>query len=253
MRGEILATLVVAGLGAPPAIAYARTAEPRTTAGASAAPITQRPQPLEGKSGCDLWKGTVSGNDPSVLVELLVCESIGGGVTGQLQWSSLKSGYSIREIAGEWSKDRQKLLIHDTALVVDKPNFGWKFCTVDLYDLALTSKTRLLGTYTASKCPDTATVDLSLVERPAPKVVIPEPEEEPNVGADRPDSDVRDPKPEEKSSCLCSTPGGASASSGPLSIGVAALLLLARFTRDRSRRRRGAAPGAPLARGRASR
>jgi hypothetical protein len=60
-----------------------------------------RPPALAGQQGCDLWHGSFSGNDPSVLVEARLCTDEAGQVTGLVQWSSLTSGYNVRDVSGE--------------------------------------------------------------------------------------------------------------------------------------------------------
>src|SRR5229473_3460381 len=56
---------------------------------------SERPPPLEPQAGCELWHGTFSGNDPSVLVEARLCTDEQAGITGDVQWSSLVSGYNV--------------------------------------------------------------------------------------------------------------------------------------------------------------
>jgi hypothetical protein len=160
-----------------------------------------RPPALEGKTGCELWVGKVSGNDPSVLVEALICEGMNGAVSGQLQWSSLQSGYSIRDIAGNW-QGRDKLSLHDTKMTVSKPNAGWVFCTVDAYELSRTGD-QLNGSYVSRKCNDRATVTLTKKAAPpvAPGPAEPEPvEPEPARAIEESE------RPKERSSCACEAP-----------------------------------------------
>ncbi len=216
--------LIGAGLLSAPSTVWART-EPAA-----------RPPPLEGRTGCELWVGTVSGNDPSVLVEALICEGIDGSVSGQLQWSSLTSGYSIRDISGQWSQSRDKLAMSDSRIVVNKPNPGWRFCTVDQYDLTLIAPTKLRGSYRSSACSDTAKVELDKKVVPAPVPTL-EPEEPSPPPASEPEAESRDPKQPAASGCSCRSAADDGAAGGSV---LTALALLA-LTRRRVRRcRRGA-------------
>ncbi len=189
-----------------------------------------RPPALEGRTGCELWVGKVSGNDPSVLVEALICEGMNGAVTGQLQWSSLESGYSIRGIAGNW-QGSDKLSLHDTEMTVSKPNPGWVFCAVDAYELVRTGD-QLNGSYTSKKCNDRATV--ALTKKAAPPLVSPAPRElEPAAAPEKEDERAAEPLKRE-SSCTCETPRAATrdvASAAPL-------VALAVVSLARRRRRR---------------
>jgi MYXO-CTERM domain-containing protein len=189
-----------------------------------------RPPALEGRTGCELWVGKVSGNDPSVLVEALLCEGMNGEVSGQLQWSSLESGYSIRDIAGRW-QGKGTLSLHDTKMTVSKPNPGWVFCTVDSYDLVRTGD-QLNGSYTSRKCNDRASV--ALTKKAAPPPVIPAPSEIEPAAPDRANEDERAPERRQRdSSCACETPHAAPselAAAAPL-----ALLALVSLSRRRSR------------------
>jgi hypothetical protein len=199
-----------------------------------------RPPALEGRTGCELWVGTVSGNDPSVLVEALVCEGINGAVTGQLQWSSLQSGYSIRDVAGSWSEGHAKLTLHDTKLVVNKPKPGWVFCEVDQYDLARTGD-KLDGSYRSQKCHDTATVKLAKKAQ-QPEVAPAAPVDDPGAGESEA-HEVEDTKKVPTSSCLCEAArpcsnGGAWLAIGGLLIATSRALSCAAKPRDsRSPRR----------------
>lgn len=58
-----------------------------------------RPKLLDDKAGCERWLGTAAGNDPSVRVNLRLCPK-DGGVEGELQWSSLQSGWNLRRVVG---------------------------------------------------------------------------------------------------------------------------------------------------------
>jgi hypothetical protein len=189
-----------------------------------------RPPALEGKSGCELWVGKVSGNDPSVVVEALICEGMNGAVTGQLQWSSLQSGYSIRDIAGSW-QGRDKLSLHDTKMAVSKPNAGWVFCTVDAYELSRTGD-QLNGSYTSRKCNDRATV--TLTKKAAPPVVVPPAPAEPEAAEPEPARAIEEStRPQKESSCACEAPRAAAHEAG-LPLLALALVSCARRWRGRS-------------------
>jgi MYXO-CTERM domain-containing protein len=190
-----------------------------------------RPPALEGRTGCELWVGKVSGNDPSVLVEALICEGINGAVTGQLQWSSLQSGYSIRDIAGSW-KGSDKLNLHDTKIAVSKPNPGWQFCQVDSYDLTR-SGDQLRGSYHSQKCNDRASVTLTKkAVQPSLPPAVPEAEQNPVEPA--PEATRGEEAPSAKSSCACRTAGEDARDGSCAAFFALALLRLARRRRARS-------------------
>lgn len=127
-----------------------------------------RPPPLPLEEGCELWRGAVSGNDPTVQVEASLCPGEGNAVTGRLQWSSLKSGWNVRRLEGRWqSERRQKLSLRDTAIVEERPEPGWRFCRVDQYDLEVIRPNRMEGRYVSRPCDDTATIWLERQEAPS--------------------------------------------------------------------------------------
>lgn len=127
---------------------------------AAPADALERPPALVHQEGCELWRGTVSGNDPSVLAELRLCPSAGNTLVGKLQWSSTTSGYSIREVTG--TKTGTHYELHDTAFAQYRPAPGWRFCLVDRYQLDQRGD-HLDGTYLASACTDHARVTLTRV------------------------------------------------------------------------------------------
>lgn len=131
----------------------------------------RRPPPLEPAPECAIWKGTVSGNDPSVEIEMKLCPS-GDAVSGMMQWSSLKSGWNRRAIEGRWTEDRSALTLRDTSVVESRPEPGWRFCEVDQYDLKLASPGNLEGTYRSIACNDNATVKLTLQPGTVPATPI---------------------------------------------------------------------------------
>lgn len=138
-----------------------------------------RPPPLAPAPACELWEGTVSGNDPSVLVHARLCPA-GDHVTGVLQWSSLRSGWNVRDIEGTWSPDHTALTLRDLRVTESRPQPGWRFCTVDRYDLRAVGLDVLTGSYVSRACDDHAQVELRRSQRaeavevprlPAPPVV----------------------------------------------------------------------------------
>jgi hypothetical protein len=123
-----------------------------------------RPPALMAQPGCELWRGTFSGNDPSVLVEASLCIDSSNFVKGVVQWSSLKSGYNVREVSGIRGPNGE-LSLSDTAFRVSRPRFGWWFCLIDHYALTLWEPDHLVGSYESHACRDYAKVDLILVSR----------------------------------------------------------------------------------------
>ncbi|MBI4950596.1 MAG: hypothetical protein HY908_01050, partial [Myxococcales bacterium] len=136
-------------------------------AGPATAGALEHPPDLVAEGECEAWIGTVSGNDPSVRVSARLCPAGGDAVKGQLQWSSLKSGYSVRDVEGRWLDGKKKLDMRDVRVAESHPNPGWIFCTVDKYDLALEAPNELRGTYVSAACSDHARVTLSRVPKPA--------------------------------------------------------------------------------------
>lgn len=119
-----------------------------------------RPPLLPAQQGCELWLGQAHGNDPSVRVNLRLCPTEGGGLSGELQWSSLESGHNVRAVVG--SRQGDKLILRDERIVEEHPEPGWRFCTIERYELTR-SGSRLTGTYHSRACNDEATVELSLI------------------------------------------------------------------------------------------
>lgn len=189
----------------------------------------RRPPPLEKAPECELWKGKVSGNDPSVEVEMRLCAAAGDEVNGVFQWSSLRSGWNRRALVGRWSEGRTKLALRDASILEERPQPGWRFCTVDDYDLALTGPGALDGTYRSKACNDTAKVTLKL-EGPATAPATAPPTAPPPVPA--PPASPPAPPAETKSRGLCAfaPPGGTSP--------VPAIALLAGVVFAALRRRR---------------
>lgn len=115
--------------------------------------------PKDPEPSCQSWSGTVSGNDPSVSVVGTLCEDAKGNVTGQLTWTSARSGSNVRKVDGAWNGDHTTLRMRDGAIVESHPNPGWRFCVVDEYVLS-GSKDALAGQYRSSGCNDTASITL---------------------------------------------------------------------------------------------
>ena len=133
----------------------------------------KRPPPLADQDGCEHYRGTSSGNDPSVRLDVLICpheDGTAGKVQGQVQWSSTLSGWNLRDIDGSWSGDDLKL--RDLAITEQKPESGFRFCTIDVYALKKAADGKLSGTYDSEACDDHATLELTLLEpvKPAGKV-----------------------------------------------------------------------------------
>jgi hypothetical protein len=120
-----------------------------------------RPPALQGQPGCELWRGTFSGNDPSVLVEARLCTDNQSQVTGVMQWSSLRSGYNVREVVGA-SNSEGRVVLHDTGFREYHPRFWWRFCLIDQYVLDHDGSNHLVGTYQSDACNDRASVNLYL-------------------------------------------------------------------------------------------
>jgi hypothetical protein len=143
---------------------------PAVTPSAKQTPIRQLPLPvreegrppaLQEQRGCELWNGTFSGNDPSVLVEARLCTDNQSQVTGVVQWSSLRSGYNVREVVGASNSDG-RVVLHDTGFREYHPLFWWRFCLIDQYVLDHDGSNHLVGTYQSDACNDQASVNLYL-------------------------------------------------------------------------------------------
>jgi hypothetical protein len=137
------------------------TAEPPVSQSTIASHEVGRPPALQPQSGCELWRGTFSGNDPSVLVEARLCTDNQGEVTGVVQWSSLRSGYNIREVAGTREPDG-RLVLHDVQFRESHSRFWWRFCLIDQYVLEQDTHNHLIGTYQSHACNDRADINLYL-------------------------------------------------------------------------------------------
>ena len=120
----------------------------------------RRPPPLESAPACDLWRGHIAGNDPSAEATLQVCGT-GDSVTGIFLWTSLESGWDRRSFLGQWLDDRQRLVLHDTAMLENHPAHGWRLCLADRYDLRRVSDTELAGEFWSQACEDHGTIRIT--------------------------------------------------------------------------------------------
>ncbi|MBS2015651.1 MAG: hypothetical protein JST00_22375 [Deltaproteobacteria bacterium] len=215
------------------------------------ASATAYPPELDGGADCTLWRGTVSGNDPTVRMMFRLCPAGGDDVAGTGQWSSKVSGYNVRRLSGRWLDRGARLELHDEAVVEEHPEPGWRFCTIDRYDLRR-SGDELVGTYDSRACNDHATIKVALVSGSLPPSGTPAPSAPP---APPPPSETKptvvsgsmptDPGPRSSSkSCGCSVPGGIDATRRELfAAGAFGLALL--VARGRRLRRAGATPPRP--------
>ena len=116
--------------------------------------------PLKPQKDCELWVGSASGNDPSVRVELQLCPRGDGGLAGELQWSSSKSGWNRRAVSGGYrNESKSAITLKDERFIENQPNWPWRFCLIDEYRLTRTGQT-LSGEYDSAACRDHATLSL---------------------------------------------------------------------------------------------
>jgi hypothetical protein len=120
----------------------------------------ERPPPLAAQSGCELWIGRASGNDPSWQVELELCPRADNTVSGSLQWSSTVSGWNTRTISGRFEQGGAVLIMRDERITAERPEPGWMFCTVDRYTLSR-SRDQMQGRYHSGACRDDGTISLA--------------------------------------------------------------------------------------------
>lgn len=122
----------------------------------------ERPPRLVPQSGCELWVGRASGNDPSMQIELELCPQADGQLLGSLQWSSTLSGWNVRDLHGHYEPGGRALSLSDDRVRAERPAPGWRFCTVDLYTLERVGD-HLSGRYHSSACTDDGTMSLDRV------------------------------------------------------------------------------------------
>lgn len=127
----------------------------------------ERPAPLPDEDNCRHYRGTCSGNDPSVRLDVILCPHSDGGngrVAGKLQWSSTLSGWNLRRIEGSWSGST--LTFRDTKIIEEKPANGYYFCIIDPYVLEEDASGTLTGRYKSAACNDDASITLEPVVAP---------------------------------------------------------------------------------------
>lgn len=137
----------------------------------------ERPPRLAPASGCELWIGTASGNDPSTQIELQLCPQPDASVSGSLQWSSTMSGWNLRDVSGRYDASGAELTLRDDRIRAQRPETGWRFCNVDRYTLRRDGD-RLRGRYHSTACHDDGTLDLTRsasVPAPSPPPGVPGP------------------------------------------------------------------------------
>ena len=133
-----------------------------------------RPPPLPPEQGCELWRGTSSGNDPTVQLEVRLCAT-GTALHGVIQWSSTRSGWNRRSLAGEALDGGARVVMRDLAILEQLPQPGWMFCTVDRYELVRSPADVLAGRYDSEACTDHGRIDLRLVGTAPPDPAPPPP------------------------------------------------------------------------------
>lgn len=122
----------------------------------------ERPPKLPDKPGCEHYRGTASGNDPSVQLDVVLCPS-GNTLSGEVQWSSLESGWNLRRVEG--TREGGRISLRDIEVTQSRPEPGWRFCEIDSYALTQT-EVGLAGKYDSHACNDSATVSLERVAPP---------------------------------------------------------------------------------------
>lgn len=149
----------------------------------SEAQITQdrdprRPPALEPTVSCDVWRGTSAGNDPTQEVEMRLCETSAGSleVRGEIQYSSLNSGWTRRSFVGARTPDRAHLTLRELVMLDDRPNPNWRFCLVDRYDLTPVGADAMTGEYVSRACSDHGRMSMRLFARSTSPDVTPPPQ-----------------------------------------------------------------------------
>jgi hypothetical protein len=95
-------------------------------------------------------------------LELCPVEPEGSNVVGRVQFTSERSGWSVREARGSIRPDGT-LDLREHRFDVDEPNFGWMFCLIDEYELRREGERGASGTYESRACADRAKVRLMRV------------------------------------------------------------------------------------------
>lgn len=118
--------------------------------------------------GCELYAGSVAGNDATMRIELLICPAE-QGIDGLVQFSSPVSGWSLRRATGGVGSDGI-LRLSDVRMLEYHPSDEWRFCLVDNYELRLERSedgvyTGLaVGGYVSRACSDQARIALARVK-----------------------------------------------------------------------------------------
>lgn len=154
----LAASLAALAIGGAAAVAHAGVPElapmqPRF--------VISRPPLLPPMIGCTRWEGMLSGNDPSVMVRLRLCQS-GAHVFGRLQWSSLRTGWNERNVDGV-QDTTGAIVLHDTGFAGMMPAPGVRFCRIDRYVLRFANPVQMLGNYDSYACRDHAVINLHRV------------------------------------------------------------------------------------------
>ena len=173
----------------------------------------ERPAPLPDEDNCRHYRGTCSGNDPSVRLDVLLCPDPDGGegsIVGKLQWSSTLSGWNLRRIKGAWSGST--LTFRDSEIIKEKPANGYYFCIIDPYVLEQGPSGTLSGRYKSAACNDDASITLEPVAPDAPEgdkiAPKPKPAEAPSSATEpsdtaTPETAERTESPSRRDGCGC--------------------------------------------------
>ncbi len=124
---------------------------------------SRRPPPLQRPPMCELWRGQARGNDPSQVIEMVLCVD-GRNVRGTFQTSSLNSGWSKRTFVGTVIEPGQRMALREVEFLDNRPNSGWMFCLIDQYDLRFTSQIHLESDYHSTACRDDGHISADRIE-----------------------------------------------------------------------------------------
>lgn len=126
----------------------------------------RRPAPPQDTPGCEIWEGTIVGNDPSAIAYFQLCG--GDQVTGVFLFTSLRSGWSRHRVAGTWTAQHTRISLRDLGLDEKHELNGWSLCAADTYDLRVTRPTHIDGTFVSAECRDHGEVTLDLTSPNVP-------------------------------------------------------------------------------------